>query len=328
MNGSASPHEAFETLAAALGGVAARIERECKLSVAAMLAELREELAALRASRAEMALDAARTIAAAMAALQDGDPGPPGPPGDRGPPGEAITGPPGPPGDPGPPGAPGEAIAGPPGDPGPPGLRGEPGPPGEALAGPPGESIAGLPGPPGESIIGPPGPPGEPGLRGEPGPPGSFPAVKAWARGVHYQSEVATHARASWCAVRDTAEEPPHEDWLCLAAAGEPGTDGRSPEVRGTWSDQGQYRALNIVATGGAGFIARHDNPGRCPGEGWQMIAAQGKRGPPGEPGPPGPPAARIAEASISNDGLLTLRHQDGVIVSCDLYPVLTRAAR
>jgi hypothetical protein len=360
MNGTAWPRELLEGLTVELGAISGRIEREIRLSVAAALAEVREEMASLRASRAELALEAVRTISAGLAALHDGPPGPPGESikgdkGDRGEQGEQGTK-----GDPGEPGPPGEPIKGDRGDPG---ERGEPGesikgdkgdrgeqgdqgPPGEALKGDkgdpgekgePGEKgDQGPPGTPGEAIKGEPGPPGESirgdkGDRGEPGPPGrrgKLRALKLWARGVHYESDLAVHRGATWCALRDTAEEPPHEDWLCVAAAGEAGADGLSPIVRGTWSEGEQYGALDIVALGGAGFIARTDNPGRCPGEGWQMIASQGKRGDRGERGEKGergPPGARLASVTVDAEGQLTFRHADGAVLTCDLYPLLAR---
>jgi hypothetical protein len=37
-----------------------------------------------------------------------------------------------------------------------------------------------------------------------------------------------------------------------------------------------------MVALNGSGFIARRDDPGPCPGEGWQLIASCGKPGKPG----------------------------------------------
>ena len=42
---------------------------------------------------------------------------------------------------------------------------------------------------------------------------------------------------------------------------------------------------MNIVALNGSSFIARADNPGPCPGDGWQLIASAGR---PGKPGPKG----------------------------------------
>jgi hypothetical protein len=97
----------LEALADELGAVAARIERELKLTVSVALSQVREEIAALRLARAESELRIERAIAEKLAAVQDGPPGPQGSPGERGEPGEAITGPPGEPGIPGPPGEPG-----------------------------------------------------------------------------------------------------------------------------------------------------------------------------------------------------------------------------
>ena len=39
-----------------------------------------------------------------------------------------------------------------------------------------------------------------------------------------------------------------------------------------------------MISNGGS-FIARQDNPGVLPGDGWQMIARQGQRGVAGEKG-------------------------------------------
>jgi len=59
----------------------------------------------------------------------------------------------------------------------------------------------------------------------------------------------------------------------------------RSLVVVGTYDPTVRYRALDVVATGGASFCARVDDPGVCPGDGWQLIAAQGKKGQPGRDG-------------------------------------------
>jgi hypothetical protein len=71
------------------------------------------------------------------------------------------------------------------------------------------------------------------------------------------------------------------------------------------------YEALNIVALNGGAFIAKCDEPGACPGDGWQLIAKQGKagatgergiageRGPRGEQGPAGTPAPTIKSWKI-----------------------------
>jgi hypothetical protein len=59
----------------------------------------------------------------------------------------------------------------------------------------------------------------------------------------------------------------------------------RSLAVVGTYDPTRVYRALDVVVTGGASFCARVDDPGVCPGDGWQLIAAQGKKGAPGVDG-------------------------------------------
>jgi hypothetical protein len=287
MTGNALSHD---PIAVELGSIVGRIERDLRLQVAALLAEIRQEMAALRADRAELGLG----IAARLAELHDGTEGPKG---EKGDPGEAIVGPIGPPG---PAGPPGEGIAGPQGE------RGEQGFPGEAIAGPNGEQ-------------GPPGPPG---------PPGRFKTPSAWTRGVHYDGELVTHGGSTWCAARDTAEEPPHDDWLCVAEAGR---DGQSITIRGLWKAADRYRALDVVALNGSSFVARIDEPGQCPGDGWQLIAAQGNRGKAGERGPKGDcgPAGRaLVAATVDVEGLLTLTANDGSTLTCDFYPVLSRVVR
>ena len=72
------------------------------------------------------------------------------------------------------------------------------------------------------------------------------------------------------------------------------GRDGRSLEVRGLFSDKETYKALDIVALNGGSFIAKTDNPGPCPGAGWQLIASQGKRGDKGERGLQGIPGVPV----------------------------------
>jgi hypothetical protein len=59
--------------------------------------------------------------------------------------------------------------------------------------------------------------------------------------------------------------------------------------VRGTFDPKANYVANDLIALNGAAFVARQDNPGPCPGSGWQMIAAQGKRGVAGERGKDAP---------------------------------------
>jgi hypothetical protein len=59
----------------------------------------------------------------------------------------------------------------------------------------------------------------------------------------------------------------------------------RNLEIAGTYDGSRKYRALDTVALNGASFCARTDDPGSCPGDGWQMIASQGKKGAPGVDG-------------------------------------------
>lgn len=144
---------------------------------------------------------------------------------------------------------------------------------------------------------GPQGPPGERGDKGEPG---------------------------------DGIQGPPGEPGI-PGPPGEPGVEGRSFMIRGTWNSSSEYRALDVVMLNGASFAARVDGPGPCPGEGWQMLAAQGgygKPGKPGERGERGPPGPTPAALEVDPEGMLTLRFGDGSALGCDLYPLLSRLAR
>jgi hypothetical protein len=69
----------------------------------------------------------------------------------------------------------------------------------------------------------------------------------------------------------------------CLAA---PGRDGKSIRHRGTYKEDSEYEANDAAALNGGSFVALRDHPGPCPGPGWQLLAASGKRGVAGERGP------------------------------------------
>jgi hypothetical protein len=131
--------------------------------------------------------------------------------------------------------------------------------------------------------------------------------------------------------MRDTAEEPPHEDWLCIAGRG---ADGHTPAFRGAWKAAGAYEALDVAMVEGSSFIALYDAPGACPGDGWRLLAARGKSGQPGVAGPigergyPGPPGPLPEALAVDDEGLLTLRYSDGTRLDCDLYPLLSRIVR
>jgi hypothetical protein len=65
------------------------------------------------------------------------------------------------------------------------------------------------------------------------------------------------------------------------------------------------------VSFNGSEWIAKHDDPGTLPGDGW-MLGAQGKRGKPG-----------ASIASVKIDGfMLRLVMTDGAPVSIDLQPM------
>jgi hypothetical protein len=64
--------------------------------------------------------------------------------------------------------------------------------------------------------------------------------------------------------------------------------------IRGTHNPQAEYSVNDIVAKDGGTFVARNDNPGPCPGPGWQLMAKQGQRGVAGPKGDRGPPGKTI----------------------------------
>ncbi len=195
----------------------------------------------------------------------------------------------------------------------------------------------GLDGSPGRDgdrgLDGSPGRDGADGRQGERGPEGAagkLPIVKAWVEGVHYEGDVVLLGGATYQALKDTAGEPPHSDWACIAAAGQNGKDGRSFTIRGTYAAGNAYQALDVVALNGGAFVAKADDPGACPGAGWQLIASQGKTGKPGERGAPGrgdrgDAGLPVVAAAVNDQGLLTLVNGDGSTVDCDLYPLLSK---
>ena len=122
---------------------------------------------------------------------------------------------------------------------------------------------------------------------GPAGPVGKLPIAQEWQREtVYYEGSVVTYDGGSYQALRDTGEPPDNEaHWQCLAA---PGRDAKSIRHRGTFTEDSEYAAFDAVALNGGSFLALHDNPGPCPGPGWQLLVAPGKRGVAGERGPQG----------------------------------------
>lgn len=209
------------------------------------------------------------------------------------------------------------------GSPGPQGERGEKGEAGiDGKAGEPGrdglDGADGSAGPAGER-----GEKGMPGVDGKDGAPGKFVGLKAWARGIHYESELVTHDGATYCAQRDTAEAPPHSDWALVAACG---MDAPVGEVCGLHDPSKTYRKFDLVAFNGAEWRAKKDDPGPLPGEGWQLSSKQGERGNKGErgergeAGKPGPAAPAIIERKIEGFILIDTM-SDGSTIVCDIRP-------
>jgi hypothetical protein len=64
--------------------------------------------------------------------------------------------------------------------------------------------------------------------------------------------------------------------------------------IRGTHNPQSEYFANDLVAKDGASFVAKRNNPGPLPGDGWQLLARQGQRGIAGPQGIAGKDAPRI----------------------------------
>jgi hypothetical protein len=126
-----------------------------------------------------------------------------------------------------------------------------------------------------------------PGPQGPPGPAGKLPSVRVWKAGqVSYENEVFAYEGGCYQALRDTAQEPGGSDWVQITRAGR---DGIIPQLRGTYDPKESYKRFDIVALNGSSFIARKDDPGECPGSGWQLHASAGRSGGRGERGEQGP---------------------------------------
>jgi len=166
------------------------------------------------------------------------------------------------------------------------------------------------------------------GIPGPVGPPGKLEIVKDHVENrVYYERDlVVAGDGALYQAERDTAATPPHTDWRCITRAGRDGKDALNFRIEGTYDPAAKYRRLSIVALNGASFVARHDDPGPCPGEGWQLFASAGKRGqqgPKGERGLMGPPAImpRIASTDIDPEYHLNILYTDGSRETIPLRP-------
>ena len=85
--------------------------------------------------------------------------------------------------------------------------------------------------------------------------------------------------------------------------------------VRGTFQPGTNYSRGDMVALDGGSFIARRDNPGPCPGAGWQLMAKQGQRGIAGPEGPRGPSGKSIVSWIVDRSTYrITPRMSDGTL--------------
>jgi hypothetical protein len=168
------------------------------------------------------------------------------------------------------------------------------------------------------------------GAPGPVGPPGKLEIVKDHVEGrVHYERDLVVAKGALYQAERDTAAVPPHTDWHCITRAGRDGKDALNFHIEGTYDPAEKYHQLSIVALNGSAFAARYDDPGPCPGDGWQLIASAGRAGKPGpkgdrgERGPIGPPATvpRIVTTDIDPMYNLNFQYADGSRDTIPLRP-------
>jgi hypothetical protein len=159
------------------------------------------------------------------------------------------------------------------------------------------------------------------GAPGPAGPPGKLEIVKDHLEGqVYYERDLVVANGALYQAERDTAATPPHTDWRCITRAGRDGKDALNFRIEGTYDSAAEYRWLSVVTLNGSSFVARDDDPGPCPGDGWQLLASAGKRGQQGqkgergERGPTGPLAIvpRITSTNIDAGYNLDLLYTDG----------------
>ena len=161
------------------------------------------------------------------------------------------------------------------------------------------------------------------GAPGPAGPPGKLEIVKEYIEGqVYYDRDLVVGTDgALYQADRDTAAAPPHTDWGCITRAGRDGKDALNFRIEGTYNPDAKYRRLSIVMLNGSSFVARRDEPGPCPGDGWQLFTSVGQQGPKGERGPAGSLAIapRIASTEIDANYNLLILYTDN---SSDTIPL------
>lgn len=101
---------------------------------------------------------------------------------------------------------------------------------------------------------------------------------------ICYAGELIQHLGSTWQCRVDTARPPSDGDeaWQLVAAGG---LDGRSLRIRGTYQPGERYAQLDVCIVNSASFVARRSTLSGPPGEDWQLLCGQGKRGQPGPKG-------------------------------------------
>jgi len=77
--------------------------------------------------------------------------------------------------------------------------------------------------------------------------------------------------------------------------------------IRGTYNPHAKYSVNDVVAKEGGSFIARKNDPGPCPGDGWQLMSRQGARGIAGPPGERGPSGRSIVSWKVDRQHFLVI---------------------
>jgi hypothetical protein len=166
---------------------------------------------------------------------------------------------------------------------------------------------------------------GEQGPPGRDGKDGKLPIAREWTNRVHYEGDVVRHNGATYQALADTGQQPPHSDWGELASRG---TDGTGFVLRGTYDTAAEYKQHDIVMINRNSFAAKCDNPGECPGDGWQLFGPSGQRGKEGPPGAKGADGRSVSIAGLEADpDAMILRITDslGKTFELDLEPIAER---
>jgi hypothetical protein len=103
---------------------------------------------------------------------------------------------------------------------------------------------------------------------------------------VYYEGDCVAFNGSLFQAQCDSGKSPLFaKHWICLATAG---ADGKPIRHRGEFAAEVEYREHDAVLVNGSSFVALRDNPGTCPGAGWQLLAAAGGDGEDGAIGPRG----------------------------------------